>query len=84
MGVWRNKQKLASIGIGASRFVTEHGLALNLIYDKEMFDEVNKTSPCGINPETYTSVDKVIEYKKGNIIADFQMHFLSNIDLDAK
>jgi lipoate-protein ligase B len=79
MGVWRNKQKLASIGIGASRFVTEHGLALNLIYDKKMFDEVNKTSPCGINPETYTSVDRIINNDSNNLIAVFHKHFLQII-----
>lgn len=79
MGVWRNKQKLASIGIGASRFVTEHGLALNIIYDEEMFLEVHKTSPCGIAPETYTSVDQVLEGNKKDLIKIFHQYFIERI-----
>ncbi len=80
MGVWRNKQKLASIGIGASRFVTEHGLALNILHDKEMFDEVNKTSPCGMAPEVYTSVDQVLSKTSEDLIEKFHNAFINNLE----
>ena len=31
LGVWHERKKLASIGVGLNRFVTEHGLALNSV-----------------------------------------------------
>ncbi len=82
MGVWRKKLKLASIGIGVSRFVTEHGLALNLDYDKKMFDELLKINPCGMSPQTYISADKCLEesqIKPENFIEQFQLEFEKTI-----
>jgi lipoyl(octanoyl) transferase len=66
MGVWRKKQKLASIGIGVSRFVTIHGIALNLVYDDKMFNELQKVSPCGMAPQTYTCANIVISQGETN------------------
>ncbi|MEX0798434.1 MAG: hypothetical protein WEB87_05550 [Bacteriovoracaceae bacterium] len=57
MGVWKDKKKLASIGVGVARFVTEHGLALNLAHDQLMFEELAKINPCGMTSEKYASVD---------------------------
>lgn len=79
MGVWRNRQKLASIGIGINRFVTEHGLALNLVYDEKMFTELKKINPCGINPETYISADSFIESTDMNLIESFHDSFIESI-----
>jgi lipoyl(octanoyl) transferase len=78
MGVWHEKAKLASIGIGVDRFVTEHGLALNLIWDEEMFSELQKISPCGISPTTYTSLDKIID-KSDDLIEKFHHSFLERV-----
>lgn len=75
VGIWREKKKLASIGIGMNRFVTEHGLALNLIYDKEMFSEILKINPCGMNSETYISADQFID--KENLLQHFDKKFKS-------
>lgn len=81
MGVWYKKSKLASIGMGADRFVTEHGLALNLITDNKMFNELNKISPCGISPTTYIALDKIIKESDDNLIIKFHNAFLKHISL---
>ena len=60
LGVWHERKKLASIGVGLNRFVTEHGLALNLIHDKKMFSELIKINPCGMDSRTYMAVDQLI------------------------
>lgn len=80
MGVWYERKKLASIGVGLRRFVTEHGLALNLIHDEEMFKEVHKTNPCGMNPTTYTTLDKIKSIKERDLIEEFHQYYLESID----
>ncbi len=77
IGVWREKKKIASIGLGLNRFVTEHGLALNLIYDKEMFNELIKINPCGMNSQTYISADQFIS--KENLLEKFHETFIKKI-----
>lgn len=77
MGVWHKRRKLASIGMGADRFITEHGLALNLIYDEKMFNELSKISPCGISSTTYISLDQITNSSE-NLIEKFHKAFLSD------
>jgi lipoate-protein ligase B len=53
--VWvqRNERKLASIGIACRRWVTFHGLALNVTTDLSYFARIN---PCGFDAAVMTSV----------------------------
>lgn len=76
MGVWRDKRKLASIGVGVNRFVTEHGLALNLTMDERAISGLKAISPCGIHADTYTSVESIIELENAtNILKSFNEKF---------
>ncbi|MCB0390086.1 MAG: lipoyl(octanoyl) transferase LipB [Bdellovibrionales bacterium] len=59
-GVWVKDQKIASIGIAVKKWVTYHGLALNLYQDDQAFKGIN---PCGFNPEVMTSVEELIQQK---------------------
>lgn len=77
MGVWRDRKKLASIGVGVKRFVTLHGLALNLIKDDEMFNELGKINPCGMSHETYQAVDQVIS--DDDLIEKFHQTYLAKL-----
>lgn len=81
MGVWKERRKLASIGVGVSRFVTEHGLALNLSKDPEMFAELKKINPCGMSHETYDAVDSYLETKDrgGDLLERFHAAFLKQL-----
>ena len=63
MGVWHKKRKLASIGVGMERFVSIHGIALNLLHDQKMFSTLNMINPCGMSSSTYTSVEQEFNQK---------------------
>ena len=61
MGVWidpahpAKARKICAIGVRASRFVTMHGLALNVNSDLSYFNYIN---PCGFTDRGVTSIDK--------------------------
>jgi len=55
-GVWIGARKIASIGVGIRRWVTYHGLALNLSTDLSYFDSI---VPCGIEGCQMTSLARL-------------------------
>ncbi|GAX79949.1 hypothetical protein CEUSTIGMA_g7388.t1 [Chlamydomonas eustigma] len=60
-GVWVDGQKVAAIGIRAKRWVTYHGLALNVTTDLTPFEAI---VPCGISDRAVGSVKSLL--LKGN------------------
>jgi lipoyl(octanoyl) transferase len=63
-GVWINPQhnldarKICAMGVRCSRWVTMHGLALNVNVDLNYFSHI---VPCGISDKMVTSMDKELE-----------------------
>ncbi|MCK6601040.1 MAG: lipoyl(octanoyl) transferase LipB [Bacteroidetes bacterium] len=55
-GVWVGEKKIASIGISVRKWVTYHGLALNVSTDMSFFRKIN---PCGLNPAVMTSMKEI-------------------------
>ncbi len=56
-GVWVGDRKLASIGIACRRWVTFHGLALNVSTDLTYFHRIN---PCGFSSSVMTSLSELL------------------------
>lgn len=60
-GVWVNENgrdlKIASIGIAVKKWITYHGLALNVSYDPLAFTGIN---PCGFSSEVMTSMEQTL------------------------
>lgn len=52
-GVWLGEKKIASIGIACRRWITFHGLALNVSTDLSYFARIN---PCGFEASVMTSM----------------------------
>ncbi len=52
-GVWVGQRKIASIGVGIRRWITLHGLALNVSSDLRYFENI---VPCGIEGCRMTSI----------------------------
>lgn len=54
-GVFVKRSKIASIGVGIKRWVTYHGLSLNINTDLSYFDLI---IPCGLNNNPVTSIKR--------------------------
>jgi len=57
VGVWVEGRKVAAIGVAVSRWVTYHGLALNVSADMRGFDAI---VPCGIQGASVTSISELL------------------------
>ena len=57
-GVWVNSRKIASLGVYVKRWVTRHGLALNIKTNKKHFSMIR---PCGMDIET-VCLDELIDH----------------------
>ncbi|MDD4052661.1 MAG: lipoyl(octanoyl) transferase LipB [candidate division Zixibacteria bacterium] len=54
-GVWIGGRKIASIGVAVAQWISYHGAAINLTTDLAKFNVID---PCGLPPETMTSLQK--------------------------
>jgi lipoyl(octanoyl) transferase len=78
MGVWKDKKKLASIGMGMSRFITEHGIALNLYFDQDALRGLKAISPCGLDSNIYKSVQDYLETTHSHLLEEFHEKVLGH------
>jgi lipoyl(octanoyl) transferase len=56
IGVWAGEDKIASIGVHLSRWITTHGFALNVTTDLSCFAGI---IPCGLKGIGMTSIERV-------------------------
>lgn len=56
-GVWVGQQKVASIGLAIKRWITYHGMAINIGQDEMAFTGIQ---PCGFSTATMTSLSQVL------------------------
>eukprot|EP01038_Epipyxis_sp_PR26KG_P005945 gene5945-8194_t len=65
-GVWVNNNKISAIGVTASRWITMHGIALNINCDMKYF---NNIIPCGITETGYgvCNLQQVVNNINGHV-----------------
>jgi lipoyl(octanoyl) transferase len=56
IGVWVGEEKIASIGVHLSRWITTHGFALNVATDLSYFAGI---IPCGLHQVQMTSIERL-------------------------
>lgn len=89
-GVWvdfdetirpRNPRKICAMGVKTSRWVTMHGLALNINTDLTYFNHI---VPCGISDKAVTSIEKEIGKKVDMKEAEavMQQHFVELFEME--
>jgi len=57
-GIWVNGAKIGSIGIGVKKWVTYHGMAININTDMEPFSFIK---PCGLDGVEITSLECLLK-----------------------
>ena len=74
LGLWSGEKKVASIGVQLRRFVSFHGVALNLEQDDAIEKELNKIYPCGLPGDFYSDIKRQygILIDKNKMIRDFK------------
>lgn len=63
LGLWSKQTKLASIGLSAKRFVSYHGLALNLDRDEKVENALGLVFPCGLPGSFYSTINSLSKKK---------------------
>ena len=79
-GVWIDGKKVCSIGIACKRWVTWHGLALNIAPDRSWWARIN---PCGFDASIMTSLDEHLDPVPAldDLIAPLAAHLADCLDL---
>lgn len=79
-GVWVGDRKIASIGIGVRRWISFHGLAVNVSTDLRLFSMIR---PCGLDVEmTSVSAVKGGTVGMGEVKAKMAVCFCKNFRFD--
>lgn len=66
-GVWLGEKKICSVGVAVRRWVTYHGLALNLRTDLKAFQSFQ---PCGLDPQVMTRLADHVDMPPTNILGE--------------
>ncbi len=74
-GVWIGEQKIASIGVAVRRWVTWHGISLNVNTDLNAFQSFK---PCGLEPNVMTRLADHVdaEFDLDKVAMDFVTRFV--------
>ncbi len=73
-GVWIEQRKIASIGVAVKRWITYHGVAVNIHHDPFAFKGIN---PCGMNTVIMTNLEKELQLKNLEISQNLHKEFES-------
>ena len=72
-GVWCDGRKVAAVGIGCRRWITRHGLALNVNCSLQGFDAI---VPCGLRDH---AVGRLLDWHPGLTCADVEPLLLAAV-----
>lgn len=75
LGLWSDTHKIASMGIQLVKFVSLHGLAINILKDDTISNVLKKVYPCGLSGMVYKSVEELCDVNHTSLVKDFKEGF---------
>lgn len=83
IGLWLGNNKIASMGIHVSKWITSWGFALNLYGDKSLADFIR---PCGLEGVNLITAEEIVGFKpsKGFVMERLRYHFGNVFDRKVK
>jgi lipoyl(octanoyl) transferase len=76
-GVWIGPKKVASVGIALKRWVSYHGIAINVVNDLQAFQAFD---PCGFEAKVMTNLKEQSEISRAVLGADWRSQWESLIE----
>ena len=82
-GIWVDNSEIGAIGINLRKWVTMHGIALNVNIDLRPFSLIN---PCGFTDRKSTSMSKLLsrDIPVDEVTEKFLAHFSKVFDMQLK
>lgn len=77
LGLWKDHHKLGSMGIQLVKFVSLHGLALNIQRDEIIEQVLKDVYPCGLNGLIYKSLEELTQINYSDLINTFKDRLIS-------
>lgn len=83
VGVWVGEKKIASLGLAVKRWVSFHGVAININNSLDGFAYIN---PCGMSSSTITSAAKLLgrQVDMKEVKRDFTHSFMESFGFHAE
>lgn len=76
-GVWVRDEKVCAVGLKVSKWITMHGLALNVNTDMDAFDRI---IPCGVSEHGVTSLHLLVNGGQRVSMNQARQHLLHSFD----
>lgn len=73
-GVWVNENKISAVGVHLKKWISTHGLSLNVNVDKTYFEMIN---PCGI---TEFGIISIVDYQDNIKISDVKHKLIGSFE----
>ncbi|WP_412470118.1 MULTISPECIES: lipoyl protein ligase domain-containing protein [unclassified Halobacteriovorax] len=79
LGLWHGEKKVASMGIQLKRFVSMHGMALNIYPSEKMNKALIMTFPCGLPGDIYNTLVNISSDGLNTSYEEYRMRFINQL-----
>ncbi|MFG1481808.1 hypothetical protein ABMA79_09335 [Halobacteriovorax sp. HFRX-2_2] len=79
LGLWHGEKKVASMGVQLKKFVSMHGMALNVYPSERMNKALLMTFPCGLPGDIYNTLVNISSDDLNTNHEEYRMRFINQL-----